>query len=59
MTTMYDKYPFPDNVMIGLAIRALKGDKRHQYTMECLKERDLSAYERIMDIARREAGVER
>jgi len=48
MTTIYDKYPFPDNTMVGLAIRALRGDARHQYTMECLKARNEEAYKRIM-----------
>ena len=56
--TISDRYPFPDSAMVSLAIRALQGDKRHQYTMKCLEERDKEAHDRIMQWAREELAKE-
>ena len=56
--TIYDKYPFPDCAMVALAMRALSGDERHQYTMQCLKERNEETYNRIMDWAKEELSYE-
>lgn len=49
---------FPDAPMVALLKRGLRGDKRHQFTAEELRERNPEAYERLMARAKREIADE-
>jgi len=49
---------FPDGPMVALLKRGLRGDERHQFTAEQLRERNPEAYERLMARAKREIAEE-